>query len=262
MISSVVQDAFEESLREISVSLSISTDFISPPLSLQGHHKELKDIKNKLESIYSSIPITHRNILNSSIILTVYAVYEAYVHELMELFIEECCDLSNSIDDLDDKLKLFHIQVVAERVSRAGKRDSKLADDVTEAIKELHFHSVTGTQPKLDKSICREMHNNFRFGELNNSFSRIGATGFANHIVSSAAVQSALSKANLSHDDIRIPLDDFVETRNELMHSFEVSKAKGRDWIEEKMDFLKLVVTEVNNFFGVKLQEIMEDQES
>ncbi|WP_290498064.1 MAE_28990/MAE_18760 family HEPN-like nuclease [Hyphomonas sp. UBA4494] len=260
MISSVVQDAFVESIREISVSLSISTDFISPPLSLQGHNTELQNIKRSFEDIYNSVPATHRNILNSSIILTSYAVYESYVHELMESFIEECCKISGSIGQLDEKLRRFHIQVVADRVSRAGKEESKILDSVSDAMKELQYHSSLTIPPHFDKSICRELHNNFRFSELNSCLSRIGANGFANFVIHSDNLQIALSKTNLCHDDIRIPLDDFVSTRNELMHSFDVSKAKGRDWIEEKLEFLKLIVSEINNFLGECLQTAMEDQ--
>jgi len=258
MISSTIQEAFDDAIRDIGVSLSLSTDFLSPPMELLNRTNDFRSIKTTFESIYGSIPMLHRNILNSSIILTTYASYEAYVHELMELYIGEYTSICHSIDDVDDALQNFHLRVIAERVRRGKAKQRNSTRFVDIAIAELSNH-ISGSGPiSFDKSICREQHNNFRLAELSGCLSRIGARGFIEHLKQSEKARELLGKSPLSEDDVRLPLEDFVVTRNEIMHSFDVAQSKGKDWIEAKLKLVSLVVSETNVFLGLRLQERME----
>lgn len=254
MISSAIQEAFDEAIKDIGVSLSLSTDFLSPPMELQNRTDDFKRIKDGFELIYGKVPALHRNLLNTSIILTAYASYEAYVHELMEMFLLEYCTLCPTIEFVDPSLQKFHLRVVSERIKRGKIEERNTTGFVDSAISELSSHIAGRTPVEIDKSICREIHNNFRLDELSDCLGRIGAKGFKAHLKSSVRARTLFSKHPLTDDDIGIPLDEFVVTRNQIMHSFDLSQSKGKDWIEEKLKLISLVVTEVNDFLGLKLE--------
>jgi RiboL-PSP-HEPN len=224
-----------------------SLNFISPD--------EVKDLviklgeNNVLEHLsrLSLNSVGRRVQTYASGIILLYGLFEQYIENLVESYIDEIDSLTASFNDLPEKIIKNHLTLSAQLL--VNKELDKYKDRINESDVINRMNSCLSDKDfKLNSLAYIDHKSNFRTEQLNQFFEAVGISGicarirksniFKNYITEKTSLPQNID--NLSDKIIFQELDDLIWRRNQIAHSWPEDTI-SIDEMKEKANFIQII---------------------
>lgn len=185
------------------------------------------------------------NILNStvqynSIIICLYGCFEEFIDEIALEYINKINDLCNSYKELPQSIRDKHLYKVGEFLSNP-QRYKGYELTVEECIKNIYTSINSSEERKLNSELIISHTGNLKAEKLYDLFKELGIKDLKSKI------EDIVSKKNLNL------LDELVEQRNVISHSWEVEQRLAYEKIKnETINVLRTI--------GEKIKDILLDE--
>lgn len=167
------------------------------------------------------------NILNStvqynSIIICLYGCFEEFIDEIALEYINKINDLCNSYKELPQSIRDKHLYKVGEFLSNP-QRYKGYELTVEECIKNIYTSINSSEERKLNSELIISHTGNLKAEKLYDLFKELGIKDLKSKI------EDIISKKNLNL------LDELVEQRNVISHSWEVEQRLAYEKIKNEI---------------------------
>lgn len=186
---------------------------------------------NKLKQIINS------TVQYNAIIICLYGSFEDFIDEIALEYINILNSLCSTYSDLPKSIRNKHLYKVGEFLTNPQRyKGYKLTVD--DCIKNLYKSINSFEDSMLNNELIIAHSGNLKIDKINDLFNDLGIKNLKNDIIST--------------DSINL-LDEFVEQRNTISHSWEVQQRYSFEKIKDELIVLL-------NDIGEKLKEILNDE--
>lgn len=226
-------DQYRKRLDEIKQHI----EFISLQKEL---YKELKDNDSMDKYSANLIKIMNSTVQYNSIIICLYGCFEEFVDEVASKYIDIINGLCISYDELPESIRHKHLNKVGDFLSNPQRyRGYELT--VHDCIKNLYMSITSDEERILNKDLILSHAGNLKIDKIYYFFQELGV----------GELKSRIEKV-LENTVIKL-LDELVDQRNVISHSWEVEQRFSLDKIKDEIIELLINIGEI-------LREVLIDE--
>jgi hypothetical protein len=206
-----------------------------------------KNLDSFLANYEDTNNFNFRKIVNyNAIVVMLYGYLERYVESVAKEYLEGLVRLTDSYNELPEKIKENHFSKSIE-LSQNIKRYDKYSN-ITEKIIIKRLYSFYLEEPKYQLNIEAYTHHtaNFKSDTINQFFQNLGIENVNNDVMQNKSI----SQSNLKLSR----LDDLAVRRNEIAHGVETSEILEIKYFKEYyLEFVESYIIALNCVLSDKL---------